>query len=379
MKKIKAVIGANYGDEGKGLMSRYFCLESLKNNERPIVILHNGTSQRGHTVDLLNGERYVMHHFGSGTIDGVPTFYTAPFYINPLMFYDEYKLLESKGITPEVYIDDSCGIVTPIDMIIDQMYAAYVAEKEGRSTNGSCACGSWSASDRTLATNLGFHYKFWDFIEGDVVELCNRIIHWIPFVRWSRKMKEYPKGWEKWESQEEWDKLFDYFLMTFNFMTDRCHLVSLDEAYSYYDTLIFEGAQGLLLDKNNKEAQGWTTSSHTGLRNVILLTKDYDCPKEACYVTRSYITKHGGGPFPELNSDIFFSDETNQPNQYQGTLKFGNLNESELMRRISEDGGEDSKGFKKTIAVTHLNEMPTCLNMNYASSSKYAEEIIRGV
>ena len=46
MKDVKIVIGANYGDEGKGLMTRHFVLDAQKKNMNPIVIFHNGTAQR---------------------------------------------------------------------------------------------------------------------------------------------------------------------------------------------------------------------------------------------------------------------------------------------------------------------------------------------
>ena len=69
MPSVKVVIGANFGDEGKGLMTDYFCAEAIKKNESCIVALCNGGAQRGHTVVTPDGTRHVFHHFGSGTID----------------------------------------------------------------------------------------------------------------------------------------------------------------------------------------------------------------------------------------------------------------------------------------------------------------------
>ena len=55
MKDIKIVIGANFGDEGKGLMVDYF---SQKPNS--IVVCSNGGAQRGHTVTTPNGIRHIF-------------------------------------------------------------------------------------------------------------------------------------------------------------------------------------------------------------------------------------------------------------------------------------------------------------------------------
>jgi adenylosuccinate synthase len=42
--EVKIVIGANFGDEGKGLMSHYFGLKALDEGKSPITVFHNGTA-----------------------------------------------------------------------------------------------------------------------------------------------------------------------------------------------------------------------------------------------------------------------------------------------------------------------------------------------
>ena len=66
MKNVKIVIGASFGDEGKGLMTDYFASEAAKRRENCLVICSNGGAQRGHTVTTPDGRRHVFHHFGSG-------------------------------------------------------------------------------------------------------------------------------------------------------------------------------------------------------------------------------------------------------------------------------------------------------------------------
>ena len=69
MKNIKVVIGANFGDEGKGLMTDYFASKSNKS----LVVRFNGGGQAGHTVTTKDGRRHVFHHFGSGIFAGADT------------------------------------------------------------------------------------------------------------------------------------------------------------------------------------------------------------------------------------------------------------------------------------------------------------------
>ena len=79
MSNVKVVIGSNFGDEGKGLMTDYFCAEAKKRNESCIVVLSNGGAQRGHTVVTPDGIRHVFHHFGSGTFAEAPTYFSEQY------------------------------------------------------------------------------------------------------------------------------------------------------------------------------------------------------------------------------------------------------------------------------------------------------------
>ena len=86
MKELNIVIGANYGDEGKGLVTNAV----TKNNG--LVILGNGGAQRGHTV-VHDGIRHVFHHFGSATLKGAASYASAAFLLNPVEYSREVNEL----------------------------------------------------------------------------------------------------------------------------------------------------------------------------------------------------------------------------------------------------------------------------------------------
>ncbi len=117
MKNIKAVIGANFGDEGKGLMTDYLAA-SCKNG---IVVRSNGGAQAGHTVQLQNGRRHVFGHVGSGAFCGLPSYLSAYFVVNPMLFAKETSELKAYGIVPGVFIDGSCMVTTPYDIMITRL------------------------------------------------------------------------------------------------------------------------------------------------------------------------------------------------------------------------------------------------------------------
>ena len=89
---------------------------------------------------------------------------------------------------------------------------------------------------------------------------------------------------------------------------------------------------------------------------------------EVCYVTRTYMTRHGVGKFDsecskdEINPNMV--DLTNVPNEFQGTLRYGKLNLNDLKNRIENDFNSNSGNLdiKKSLAITHMNEYGIDIN-----------------
>ena len=116
MARAPVVIGANWGDEGKGLMVDYLCSQGAG-----VVVRFNGGAQAGHTVVTPEGVRHVFHHIGAGAFCGVPTFLSRFFCVNPLVFYRELDELKTKLTDPPlVFADPQCKVTTFADIIINQ-------------------------------------------------------------------------------------------------------------------------------------------------------------------------------------------------------------------------------------------------------------------
>ncbi len=78
--RCRAVIGANFGDEGKGLITDY-----LAQTGGDVVVRFNGGAQAGHTVVTPEGRRHVFSHFGSGSFAELPTFFSQHTIVNPIL------------------------------------------------------------------------------------------------------------------------------------------------------------------------------------------------------------------------------------------------------------------------------------------------------
>lgn len=384
MKDIKVIIGANYGDEGKGLVTRHF-VQKAKN---PIVILHNGTAQRGHTVDYNLNLRHVYHHFGSGTADNTPTFFASSFWLHPMSFHREYEELEYMGLEiPTPYYDPHCFVITPFDMLVDHATEAYIAWEHGEREFGSCGLGTWCATDRwpvslftaeewfkSILQREHTYEELYKYMMQTSFDECYRILC-------SRgvdldKIPEYKKYFDK--TNGCYKEISFNFFCDLCFMDCRCREKSFDQIYDSYDSLIFENGQGLGLDQNINN--DWHTTSNTGLTNPVELLKDkQDFEAEVCYVTRSYLTRHGVGPLEEavkkaeINGEMI--DKTNVPNEFQGSLRYGYLDDCAQALRIGKDwtAVKDDSRFKKTMAITHCNEFEDLYKeADYVSYNPYS-------
>lgn len=356
MTNIKVVIGANFGDEGKGLMTDYFCNKAKLVNENCLVVCSNGGSQRGHTVSTPEGIRHVFSHFGSGAFVGADTYLARDYILNPMNFKKEWDELNKIGIISKVFAHKECIFTTPFDMIINQI----VEESRGDKKHGSCGMGIWETIVRNEKTrHLISHYST---LSADKMNIYLRSIResYLP-----NRLKQYGIN----EIPEEWKDIINSDILIENYISDFMFMISHitfsdDFILKYYQNIVFENGQGLLLDQNIKGYGEHTTPSNTGLKNpkkIIESVYGENVNVEVCYVTRTYLTRHGAGrfdtecPIEEINPDII--DYTNIHNPHQGNIRYGKINIGELIERIYNDFGDSwREGYKLSLATTHLNE-----------------------
>lgn len=350
---VKVVIGANFGDEGKGLMTDYFCHQSALRGEKCLVVLHNGGAQRGHTVVTPDGKRHVFHHFGSGTFAGADTFLSKDFILNPMVFRQEWEELKSIEIAPKVYVHPECRVTTPYDMIANQV----IEESRKNKRHGSCGIGIFETIKRYengYGFLLGMLRENRDLISFTMVDSKEYIYRMLK--------NESIEIKDEWREIIESDGLSNRYMDDLKFMINHIHSSDM-YIMPDYDCVVFEGGQGILLDQNNKDYFPHLTPSNTGINNPLKIISNMHCKPdiEVCYVTRTYLTRHGAGRLDgecdkeEINPDMH--DLTNVPNPHQGTLRYAKLDEESLEDRILKDFEPARQyGAKLSLAVTHENE-----------------------
>lgn len=385
------IVGANYGDEGKGLATDYFTNVLTSENKSVLNVLHNGGAQRAHTVQTPDGIRHIFRTVGSGTFSGADTMLTGAFLINPIELRNELEELKTMGYNPDIYITDHCRITTPWDMMGNQIYTE---SKSLDKQQGTCGMGIWE----TILRNNSIRFTIQDLFIA-----LNSKDGFESFIR--KKLYTIRKYYIDHRLEfhlvpEEWQKLFMSEEIVTNFIEDLKWML-LDtqinfapslflgstqpvwNPWSHYDSIIFENGQGMLIDGDLTTEVEFNTPSHTTLTNPFYITKQW-ARQEGCtfghltnvFVTRTYLTRHGRGSminecdvsYLETRSRIF--DLTNIPNQWQGCLRYGKFDymsiygdTNSLFNRISNefdkhDISEDIfTDYENALFITHADEV----------------------
>ena len=370
MTTVKCVIGANFGDEGKGLMTDFFAEQARACQESCLVVLSNGGAQRGHTVRDELGRSHVFRHFGSGTLAGAHTYLPKEYIVNPIVFRQEFENLKDEwGVVPVVSIHGDNLCTTPYDSMLNMM----IEDNRGNDRHGSCGAGIWETLVRD-GLRIG------DLKKLSLESLHNYLVYIrdnYVFERLENLGMEVP---ENWKGLLESDMILDRYISDLAFIIENCKWVNSEqELFAGYDTVVFENGQGLLLDQDIEGYGEHTTPSSTGVKIPAWYINKYckNADIEICYVTRSYMTRHGAGRFDteckkeDLNG--YMLDLTNVPNTYQGELRYGYLDMDEMLERCRKDFErlKDLLGDARlSVAVTHLDDYNKNISLD-AKEIKY--------
>lgn len=318
--EIKVVTGANLGDEGKGLVSYCLAKEATEKNHKVLTVLYNGGVQRGHTA---GGK--VFHCLGTGALVGSDTFYHEKFLLDPIALF----------LTQETpIIDPRCRVVLPCDVVRNR-------KKElarGGAKHGSCGLGIFEASKRNATQEFSLY----------AAEMTNA---WNVYPKVKTILEQYDCGEDELYNLDNW-------MRTIGWVVSNCKIATFDEVATDYDTIIFEGGQGLLLDQSLINFTKHLTPSSVGSYNIAEEINALNCKTDVFYVSRTYMTRHGRGPMEaecdkeNINPDIV--DRTNQYNDWQEGLRFGYLNQDSLARRAKHDFAR-YKNADAHIVYTQLN------------------------
>ena len=130
---VKAIVGANWGDEGKGKITDMYAAES------DIVVRFQGGANAGHTIINDKGKT-VLHLLPSGVCyDHIVNVIGNGVALNVPTFVNELNMLKEKGIDPKILISERAQMVMPYHVLFDQYEEERLKGKSFGSTKSGIA------------------------------------------------------------------------------------------------------------------------------------------------------------------------------------------------------------------------------------------------
>lgn len=276
---VVAVVGSQWGDEGKGKMTDYL------SQSADMTVRSNGGNNAGHTI-AFGGKTFKMRLIPSGIFEAKKeTVIGNGVVINPEVLLDEIKYLEDNGInTDKLAISNRAHIVMPYDILQD----VYQEEAKGANKVGTTKNGI-GPTYMDKASRIGI--RMCDLLEKDTFE---------EKLRFNLNEKNalfvnvYDKEALKFE--DIFEKYWKFGQELKKYVTDTSVIVN--DAIDNDDKVLFEGAQGVMLDID-QGTYPFVTSSNTvtgGIATGIGIgPSKVDTVIGIC---KAYTTRVGAGPFP---------------------------------------------------------------------------------
>ena len=338
-KNASIVIGTLFGDEGKGAQVNFLARQANK----PLIIRFNGGHQVGHQVVLEDGTRHVFSNFGSGTLQGAPTYWSRFCTVSPTGVLREGEVLREMGITPLVYYDANAMVTTPFDILKN-------IQNDNNNNHGSVGVGFGQTIQRN---DDMYHLYMRDLLYPKIrdAKLQNIINHYYKYNFNPALPRQNVKT----------RALYDKFINACNELV-RTHQIIFDGLRSFQDyDWIFEGGQGILLDMDYGFFPN-VTRSNTTAKNALELLKDYpERHIRTFYMTRAYQCRHGNGYMTNEDLDNSYIThnplEVNTDEGFQGEFRKTVLDIDLLQYAISCDHYENPKS-KRILVVTCLDQVP---------------------
>ncbi len=283
--QVTAVIGAQWGDEGKGkivdLLAEHF----------DVIARASGGANAGHTI-VVNGEKHVFHLLPSGCLrEGKPIVLGNAMVIHLPTLMEEIKVLEEAGIDvlSRLHISHAAHIVFDFHQMVDgvieeRRMVASVSDRRKENGIGTTRRGIGPAyADKAYRTG----FRMGDLVEMTDDEFKRAFQHRASFVH---KMFDLSVTSKK----ELADVMLARELLSEN-ITDTATF--LHHSLNQKKSILIEGAQATLLDIDHGTYPYVTSSSTTVMGALQGLGLPPKILASVIGVAKAYCTRVGGGPF----------------------------------------------------------------------------------
>lgn len=277
--KVTVIVGAQWGDEGKGKITDFFAGES------DYVVRFHGGNNAGHTI-IVEGNTFKLHLIPSGIVYGEPmSIIGNGVVVDPKALLDEIAYVRKKGIEPKLMVSDRAHVIMPYHIALDGALSTHQGELAAGSTNRGIAP---VYADKMFRNGI----RMIDLLEPDV------------FREKLEKGFKFSKGLIEKALEQSLDITIDEIFETYlaygkslnPYICDTS--VELYDAYKNGKSILFEGAQGISLDVDHG-VYPYTTSSNTAAGHISTGTGvSFHKMDRIIGVVKAYLSRVGESPLP---------------------------------------------------------------------------------
>jgi len=283
---VKIVVGAQWGDEGKGK------IVDLLSDSVDIVARYQGGANAGHTI-VIEGKKFVLHLIPSGILqDDVQCVIGNGVVIDPVALMEEIAMLESFGISMKdrLFISHKAHLIMPYHKMLDK----------ARESQASAAIGT---------TGRGIGPAYIDKFSRSGIRIVDLLDRTVFEEKLRANIEEKNTVLKKIYDHEELDiesiigEYLDFDVKIDPYIKDTTLL--LNQAIADGKSVLMEGAQGALLDVDHGTYPFVTSSNPTSGGACTGLGVPPTSVDSVIGVVKAYTTRVGNGPFPtELHDDM---------------------------------------------------------------------------
>lgn len=280
------VVGTQWGDEGKGKITDYLA------ESADVVARYQGGNNAGHTI-LIDGKKFKLSLIPSGVFYKDKTCVIGNgMVVNPAALIEEINYIHDNGFsTDNLVMSDRAHVIMPYHMVLD----ALEEDRKGPNKIGTTRKGIGPCYMDKAARN---GIRIADLMDAEEFELKLRHL-----VKEKNQVITQVYGGEELNVEEILTQYLEYAEIIRKYVRDTS--VILNDAIDANQKVLFEGAQGVMLDidqgtypfvtSSNPSAGGVCIGSGVGPSKI----------QQVIGVAKSYTTRVGDGPFPtELDNEI---------------------------------------------------------------------------
>ena len=351
MKNVNVVLGAFYGDEGKGKIIDY-----LSKNAN-YAVRFSGGNNAGHQVEV-NGKRFAFHLLPSGILNkNIKAILGNGVVIDPKVLLEEIKSLKKNGYTVDnLYISEKAHVIMPYHIVLDGV----LEEIRGKNKIGTTKRGIGPAyCDKFERSGI----RMEDFISNNFKELLKVNVQNKNII-----LKAY--GYDELNFEKIYEEYKEYANELKKYVCDTTTM--LHKALKNNENILCEGAQATLLDidfgsypfvtSSNPTIGGVSTGTGIGARYI----------GEVIGVIKAYSSRVGEGPYVTEQKNEIGDKIRELGNEYGTTTKrprrCGWLDVVALNYAIMVNG-------ITSIAMNHLDTIGKLDNIKLCTAYKYKGKI----